>query len=352
VDANVSNAQVHTAWAHYGDPRRIVEILDMSAMVSTNTVMRVKLSDGSAVFAKISSYGSYFLFAEDHDRLHRLALLLRGTRFEGLLADSLTVADGQPFTYYDGEVWVAFYTEVEHKQRLPRILSDADIANLAREMAHLHIACGALASHIPPTSTSIKSDAIALHDTLTEPHSAARFYLDVADLNVLRSNTHTFLLNLIDLRYDDMPKIPVLIDWNLGNFTVEFNDSGAFRLFSRWDYDWFRIDTRMLDFYFLSRVSSETGDRTAFTYGSHTLLEPRFVGFLRAYHSVNPLTEREILFLKEAYRFFILNYVVRSGNHFFRDDFWRNFQRDAVSQHLPNLEAINLEPVVDMVLGA
>ena len=39
---------------------------------------------------------------------------------------------------------------------------------------------------------------------------------------------------------------------------------GTFRLYSRWDYDWFRIEPRLLDFYFLSRVSSKTGDRTLF----------------------------------------------------------------------------------------
>ena len=115
--------------------------------------------------------------------------------------------------------------------------------------------------------------------------------------------------------YDEWPKMPVLIDWNLGNFSVEFDrdDRSQFRLFSRWDYDWFRIESRLLDFYFLSRVSSRTGDRTSFTYGAHTLLEPRFRRFLRAYHAEYPLTPDEVLFLKEAYRFFLLNYVVREG---------------------------------------
>jgi hypothetical protein len=349
--ASDPTTHVRRAWHRFGDLRTIVDITDMSAMVSTNTVMRVTLSDGSAVFSKVSSYGSYFLFAEDHDRLHRLTLLLRDTRFAGLMADSLTLPDGRPFTYYDGEVWVVFYNEVEQRDRLPRILTDRHIANLAREMAELHLECQRLAPQIPRTSTSIKSDAIALYDTLTEPHSAARFVLDTADLNVLRDHAHAFLMNLIELGYDDLPRIPVLVDWNLGNFSVEFGGRDDFRLFSRWDYDWFRIDTRMLDFYFLSRVSSRTGDRTEFTYGSHTLLEPRFIGFLKAYHAVNPLMENEILFLKEAYRFFILNYVIRSGNHFFRVDFWRNFQRDAVHRYLPDLDSVDLGPLVDAVLS-
>lgn len=347
------SAEIHvrTAWDRFGDRRTIAAVDEVSAMVSTNSVYRVVLSDDSTVIAKVSSYGSYFLFAEDHDRLHRLNLLLRGTRYEDLLADSLLLADGRPFTYYDGNLWVVFYDEVVQRDRLPRILTGSMIVNLAGEMADFHRQCTDLAPLIPTTSTTVKSDVISLYEQLTEPHSAARFYLDAHDLNVLRDHSHAFLVSLIELGYDDFAKIPVLLDWNLGNFSVEQRNDGSFRLFSRWDYDWFRIDTRMLDFYFLSRVSSQTGDRTAFTYGAHTLVEPRFVEFLRAYHQVFPLSEREILFLKEAYRFFILNYVIRSGNHFFRVDFWRRFQREAVAAYLPAVDLLDLRPVVDAVLA-
>ena len=99
--------------------------------------------------------------------------------------------------------------------------------------------------------------------------------------------------------------------------------------------------------YFLSRVSSRTGDRTSFTYGVHTLLEPRFRRFLRAYHAEYPLTPGEVLFLKEAYRFFLLNYVVREGRHFFRYDFWQHLLHDAVDTHLPSLDEVDLRPLLD-----
>jgi hypothetical protein len=164
----------------------------------------------------------------------------------------------------------------------------------------------------------------------------------------VRRHAHLFLERLDDLGYDDTPRIPVLIDWNLGNFSVDTdpNDSNSFRLFSRWDYDWFRIESRLLDFYFLSRVSSRTGDRTTFTYAPHTLLEPRFKRFLRAYHAEYPLAPEEVLFLKEAYRFFLLNYVVREGRHFFRHDFWQHLLHDAVDVHLPSLDDVDLTPLL------
>ncbi len=53
-----------------------------------------------------------------------------------------------------------------------------------------------------------------------------------------------------------------------------------------------------------------------------------------------PLSEDEIRFLPEVYRFFILNYVVREGARFFRPDFCKQFRGDAVRTYLPALEAL------------
>ena len=54
-----------------------------------------------------------------------------------------------------------------------------------------------------------------------------------------------------------------------------------------------------------------------------------------------------MLFLKEAYRFFLLNYVVREGRHFFRYDFWQQLLHDAVDVHLPSLDEVDLSPLLD-----
>ena len=68
--------------------------------------------------------------------------------------------------------------------------------------------------------------------------------------------------------YDDWVKICVLIDWNLGNFSVDYHGD-RFRLLQPLGLRLVRMDPRTLDFYFLSRVSSRTGDRTVFSYGPH-----------------------------------------------------------------------------------
>jgi hypothetical protein len=339
-------AVVDAAWADYGDPRRIVDVAELSAMVSTNRVYRLTLDDGSTTIAKVSNYGSFFLFAEDHDRLHRCHELLHGGRYEHFLADSL-MADGRPYIWYDGEIWAVLYHEVPVRDRLPRKLTQEQIENLAAEVAAFHRTCTAIAPLVPPTSKTIKSDAIHLFDLVSEPHASQRFGLDPSRLDIVRRHTHRFLMAVMDTGYDYWQRIPVLIDWNLGNFSVAFDEAGRFTLFSRWDYDWFRIESRVLDFYFLSRVSSRTGDRTRFTYGSHTLLEPRFRRFLAVYHSVFAMTPEEVLFLKEAYRFFLLNYVVREGEYFFRRDIWQHLLLDVVDVHLPTLDTLDLSPLLD-----
>lgn len=315
-------------------------------MVSTNRVYRLHLSDGSRVIAKSSNYGSFFLFAEDHDRLHRVAGLLNGGRFDHFMARSLT-KDGHPYIWYDGEMWAVFYEELELKQRLPSILTDDQVAQLGTELAEFHKACAAISRLVPAPSKTAKSDMVNLYESLGGRFAAERFGLEQSRIDLVKRHTHRFLMSVHLVGYDYWPKIPVLIDWNLGNFSVDFDVADdEFHLFSRWDYDWFRIESRLLDFYFLSRVSSRTGDRSHFTYSPHTLLEPRFRRFLQAYHQVFPLTADEVLFLGEAYRFFLLNYVVREGRHFFRYEFWQQLLFDAVDVHLPALDTLDLTPLV------
>jgi hypothetical protein len=272
---------------------------------------------------------------------------LRGTRWEGFLAEVLP-RDGHAYTWYDGTYWVAFYTDVERAMQLPPILDDDQIQNLAREIAAFHRECSQIAGSLPPTSNSVKGDAIHLLDQLSHEFAAEHFGLRHDDIEIAKRSTHEFLLHLEHIRFDEWDKIPVLVDWNLGNFSVK-RQSSQFQLFSRWDYDWFRIDTRMLDFYFFSRVSSETGDRTSFTYSPHTLLEPRFLKFLRQYHEVFPLSKRELFFLPWAYRFFILNYVIREGAKFFREDISVKFRKDATRIYLPMLNEFDASPLLAML---
>ena len=227
-------------------------------------------------------------------------------------------------------------------------MAEMEFKRLAREIARFHHACQEISSALPSVSNSVKGDAIHLLDQLTNPFASRNFDLPSEDIGVLVRFTHELLVHLEAVHYDEWDKIPILVDWNLGNFSV-VRDNGELRLFSRWDYDWFRVESRLLDFYFLSRVSSSTGDRTSFTYSPHTLTEPRFLDFIRAYHAINPLSRRDVEFLPYAYRIFILNYVIREGARFFRADLCSQFRRDAARQYLDASTRLDLRPLLEIV---
>ena len=95
------------------------------------------------------------------------------------------------------------------------------IANLATEIAEFHLACTEIAPLIPSASKTIKSDAIHLLDLLESPFAPRNFELPPEAIAVLWKHTHRFLERLVEVGYDEWPKIPMLIDWNLGNFSVD-----------------------------------------------------------------------------------------------------------------------------------
>ena len=338
------------AWEAFGDRRSISSVEEISATVSTNRVYRMVLSDKKELIAKVSSYGAFIHFREDHQRINQWAHLLRYSRFRNLLA-RVVERDGKVFTFKQGHRWVAFYHKVAFYDLLPRVLSPSHVVAFGSEMALLHRASRWAGQHLNPTSKTVGSDIANLFDALDDPEWCRTRSVTSSEESMLARHCDAFLDANEALGFASWPKLPILIDWNTGNFSVGYEGDG-FKLFSRWDYDWFRIEPRMFDFYFASRVVRGSGDQTVFSYTTGPLLEPRFLAFLRAYHAILPLTENEILYLKEAYRFFILNYVVHSGVHFFRPSIWQRLLREALSDYLPSLSTLDLRPLVDSLLGS
>jgi len=67
-------------------------------------------------------------------------------------------------------------------------------------------------------------------------------------------------------------------------------------------------------------------------------MEERFLLFLSEYHAVNPLIADEIRFLREVYRFFILNYVIKNGIYFFSDQYAKKLYAEAIEIYLPSVD--------------
>jgi hypothetical protein len=326
-------AIVNEAWQAYDDTRKIVRIVDISAKVSTNYVFRVTFEDKSFIIAKLSYYGKFEHFAEDHTIINIMSNNLPAP-FENVMARAL-MKDNNLFIYrFENGIinaWIVFYRPIEIKKRMPKRLNEEHIEKFGEQIALFHKACFSIRNTLPQASKSLKTDIDMLLQHIETPEGK---YEHRMHETAIREQCNLFIQQFNEFRKQRPERMPVFVDWNIGNFSV----TNSFRLFSRWDYDWFRISTRMMDFYFLSRVVSDIGDRTVFSYYIGPLMEDRFIRFLKTYHSIYPLTVTEILFLKEVYRFFILNYVVKDGRFFFHEIFATKLQQEAFEIYLPSIE--------------
>ncbi|TDB66880.1 hypothetical protein [Arundinibacter roseus] len=326
-------AIIQEAWSGFDASKTIVNIEDISAKVSTNHVFRIKLDNDDQVIAKLSYFGKYEHFKEDHRIIQALSTNLLYP-FENVVARSL-MKNNQVYTfrYQKGliDTWVVFYNPIRTKEKLPRRLNEDEIRKLAVQVAKFHKACFRTNSVLPKSSKKLRTDIQELLDILDTDTGEFEHRMHV---DFLREQCSIFLKNIQKLNVIAFDLLPVFVDWNIGNFSV----TEDLELFSRWDYDWFRVSSRIMDFYFFSRVVSDIGDRTAFSYVIGPLMEDRFMIFLKEYHAVYPLTENEVRFMKEAYRFFILNYVIKYGRYFFHRTYAIKLQREAYEIYFPSIE--------------
>jgi len=254
--------------------------------------------------------------------------------FENVLAKSL-LKNNRVYIYRHKlartDVWVVFYNPTRIMDRLPSRLDEHHIRKLGQQVGKFHKACSRIKNVLPKSSKTLRTDIYALQQQL---EISEKKFGSPMQVDFLKYHCDLFLKNRSNYNMKSFEIIPVFIDWNIGNFSV----TPDLELYSRWDYDWFRMSYRMLDFYFFSRVVSDIGDRTVFSYVINTMMEDRFILFLKEYHKVNPLTADEIRFLKESYRFFILNYVIKDGKYFFNDQYAKKLQAEAFDVYLPSVD--------------
>ena len=334
---------VKAAWKGYDPSRTIRSIEDISPMVSTNHVFKITFTDEDFIIAKLSTFGKYEHFKEDHRIIHSLSNNLLYP-FENLLAKSL-LKNNRVYTYRyrKGKIdaWVVFYNPSRVMQRMPRRLQEGHIRNFGRQIAKFHLACSRIRNVIPKSSKTLRTD---INDLLEQLEANEKRFGNKEQISLIRHHCEQFLKNRNKCNAGSFEIIPVFIDWNIGNFSVVDN----FQLFSRWDYDWFRMSSRMLDFYFFSRVVSDVGDKSVWSYVIGPLMEDRFLLFLSEYHKINPLTADEIRFLREVYRFFILIYVIKNGVYFFSEQYAKKLYAEALEIYLPSVDRdFDPEKIID-----
>ena len=324
---------VEEAWHDYDESRVIKHVEDISAKVSTNHVYRITFEDGGNIIGKLSYFGKFDDFVEDHTIVNALATNLTDP-FENFVAKSLTKF-GQLFVYRHKneflDVWVVFYNPIRVGRKPAKIQSEQQIAILGEELAKFHLACFKIRNTLPRSSKKIFDDIEHLLELLETDKGK---YEHRQNIESIKNQCDLLLENTHKLKVESFDSIPVFVDWNIGNFSL----TKGYKFFSRWDYDWFRVSSRVMDFYFFSRVCSTAGDKKDFSYLIDPLMEDRFLIFLKAYHDVYPLKEEEIRFIKEAYRFFILNYVIKDGRYFFHEIYASKLQLEAHQIYFKQLD--------------
>ena len=211
---------------------------------------------------------------------------------------------------------------------------------MGRELARFHKACLNVCNQLPNPSKTVVTD---IHRLLKRVRQDEIKMCD-QHKDMVKKHCEIFLNNADRVNYTtDIESIPVFVDWNIGNFSI----TGDGKFYSRWDYDWFRMSSRVMDFYFFSRVVSNVGDRSVFSYLVDTLMEDRFMIFLKEYHRIFPLNESEVRIIIEAYRFFILNYVIKDGPYFFRQIYSNKLIKEAFDTYFPAIETnYNVEKIL------
>ena len=326
---------IKLAWRELdGDRHEIKGVFDVSAQVSTNHVYKVSFYKREPVFAKLSEYGNFEDFREDHIIINNLANNLEYP-YQMFLAQSL-VKRNELFIYRYHELnrsaWVVFYNPILIRDKLPRRLEEKHIKKLGRELARFHKACTNVSNQLPHSSKNVIIDIQRLKRSIYKEE----IKMCDSHRDMILRHADCFLENADKANYmTEIETIPVFVDWNIGNFSV----TGDGKFYSRWDYDWFRMSSRVMDFYFFSRVVSDVGDRTVFSYLVDTLMEDRFMMFLKEYHRIFPLSVAEVRLIKETYRFFILNYVIKDGPYFFRKYYSNKLIKEAYDTYFPAMDA-------------
>src|SRR5919112_2862253 len=195
-------AIVKEAWLAYDSTREIARIVDISAMVSTNHVYRVTFVDGNFIIAKLSYFGKYEHFVEDHSIIDTLSNNLPAP-FENFLARSLAKGKFLYVYRFQNQIldaWVVFYRPIAIKKRLPKRLDEEQIVKLGEQVAMFHKACHSIRNTLPPSSKTLKSDVDHLLRILETDYGRYEHRMHIDEI---KQQAETFIKNSQQLKADE-----------------------------------------------------------------------------------------------------------------------------------------------------
>jgi len=190
---------VKEAWYDYDPGKEIASIYDISAMVSTNHVFKIEFNEGTEIIAKLSYFGKFEHFEEDHQLINILANEL-ASPYDNFLSKSLTKND-ELYTYrYKNsilDVWVVFYQPILSKVKLPKKQDEGTIKRLGEELGRFHMACDDVSDKIPKFLKTMQYDMGHLLDIMDTDLGK---YLHRGFEDVIKIQVNTFFENIDKLQ--------------------------------------------------------------------------------------------------------------------------------------------------------
>ena len=255
-------------------------------MVSTNHVYRLSLADGGHLVAKVSSYGSYWLFKEDHDRLHQC-------RAAGRLPGTPTCWPTRCWSTggsscIEGAVWAALYGKCRSVGRCAhRVVRRRP--EPGRGDGQFHQACREVARLVPPTSTSIKSGAI--HAGPAVRSATLRSFPTTTRINAQEHCGVPLATRHARPRRGSRFPSSSTGTWATSRSTTTATASASTAAGTTTGSGWTRGRSTSTSCRG-SPAAPATGPCSAM---ARTFVEPRFQLFLNAYHRVYPLRWNEVV---------------------------------------------------------
>ena len=201
---------IKEAWKGYDMSKVIKKIEDISALVSTNHVYRITFEDEDIIIAKLSNFGKFEHFREDHRIIQSLSNNLLYP-FENLLAKSL-LKNNRVYTYRyrhgKTDAWVVFYNPSRVIERFPKRLNEVQIRKFGQQIAKFHRACSRLKNVLPKSSKTLRTDIQMLMRQISKNDSQfGRLHADY-----LKYHCESFLKNRLKYNAGSFENIPVFID--------------------------------------------------------------------------------------------------------------------------------------------
>jgi hypothetical protein len=110
-----------------------------------------------------------------------------------------------------------FLSPYTNKKRLPRRLDEEHIVSLGQQVALFHKACHSIRNTLPPSSKTLNVDVDYLLK-LTETDDGKYEYR--MNLDKIKQHSSLFIENSTKLGEGSFNRIPVFVDWNIGNFPL------------------------------------------------------------------------------------------------------------------------------------